>query len=143
MNEGPILNYNKWKILESEESPETWLDYKFFYKHIQVGGWLGIIYWNQPGCSWCIKLKEEVFDKQAFTDWCKKTNIKCLDLKPGDPDSKDLKKKLKTPLEGTPDVRIIRLAKTGSLESISREIKTGYQAGGANQWIESIDLSKL
>jgi hypothetical protein len=142
MNEGPILNYNKWKILESEESPETWLDYKFFYKHLQAGG-LGIIYWNQPGCSWCIKLKEEVFDKQAFTDWCKKTNIKCLDLKPGDPDPKNLKTKLGTPLEGTPDVRIIRLPKTDSFEPISREIKTGYQAGGADQWIRSIDLSKL
>ena len=142
MNEGPILNYNKWKILESEESPETWLDYKFFYKHLQVGG-LGIIYWNQPGCSWCIKLKKEVFDNQAFTDWCKEKNIKCLDLKPGDPDPKDLKKKLKTPLEGTPDVRIIRLTKTGDLESISREIKTGYQTGGAKPWIGSIDLSKL
>lgn len=142
INQGPILDYNKWKILESEGSTETWLNYKSFYRHLQGGG-LGIIYWNQPGCSWCIKLKKEVFDTQAFANWCKEQNIKCLDLKPGDPDPKDLNKKLKTPLEGTPDVRIIRLTVTGDLESISREIKTGYQTGGADQWIKSIDLSKL
>lgn len=140
-NQGHILNYSKWKIFESED-PEIWLDYKSFYKHLQEGG-IGLINWTQKGCVWCMKLEDEVFDTIQFANWCKENNIKGINLRPEDKDLEKIKDKLRSKLEGTPDVRIVKLAKTGSLESINKEQKIGYMPGGAEHWIKSIDLSKF
>jgi thioredoxin-related protein len=87
-------------------------------------------------CGWCIKLKREVFDTEAFKDWASKHAIL---LEIDFPRSKEQDAALKTQnsdlakkfqVKGFPTVVVMndKGAKIGEL---------GYEAGGPSVWIPS------
>jgi thioredoxin-related protein len=88
-------------------------------------------------CSWCIKLKKEVFDQPAFQEYAKKNLIMVeLDF----PRKKVLDEKLKKQnaelaekyeVQGYPTILL--------LNSKGREVaRTGYQEGGPEKYIEHV-----
>jgi thioredoxin-related protein len=88
-------------------------------------------------CSWCIKLKKEVFDQPAFQEYAKKNLIMVeLDY----PRKKVLPEKLKEQnkelaekyeIQGYPTILL--------LNSKGREVaRTGYQEGGPEKYIDHL-----
>jgi len=88
-------------------------------------------------CSWCIKLKKEVFDQPAFQEYAKKNLIMVeLDY----PRKKVLPEKLKKQnaelaekyeIQGYPTILL--------LNSKGREVaRTGYQEGGPEKYIDHL-----
>jgi thioredoxin-related protein len=88
-------------------------------------------------CSWCIKLKKEVFDQPAFQEYAKKNLIMVeLDF----PRKKVLDEKLKKQnaelaekyeVQGYPTILL--------LNSKGREVaRTGYQEGGPEKYIDHV-----
>jgi thioredoxin-related protein len=88
-------------------------------------------------CSWCIKLKKEVFDQPAFQEYAKKNLIMVeLDF----PRKKVLDEKLKKQnaelaekyeIKGYPTILL--------LNAKGREVaRTGYQEGGPDKYIEHL-----
>lgn len=89
-------------------------------------------------CGWCIKLKEEVFDKKEFKDWAAKHAVLVeVDFPRGKEQSAELIKQNqelsdKFPVEGYPTVVVLNSngLKLGEL---------GYLEGGPDAWSKACD----
>ncbi len=89
-------------------------------------------------CGWCIKLKNEVFEKDEFKQWAGE-NVVLLEL--DFPRQKQLSQSLKEQNEALQKKHNIRgfptiVFMTPSGDEIGR---TGYQAGGPEAWTQSAD----
>jgi disulfide reductase len=89
-------------------------------------------------CGWCFKLDEEVFEKEAFIDYAKDNLIMLkLDYPKSIKQTPEVKKynnemAMKYKIQGFPT--ILMLDKNG--EEIA---KTGYQSGGALNYVDHIE----
>lgn len=92
-------------------------------------------------CGWCIKLKKEVFDKQAFKDWADK-NVVLLELDyprrtPQDEQIKKQNRELQKffQVRGYPTIHVFNVAVVDGKTQITQLGQTGYVAGGPSAWI--------
>ncbi len=88
-------------------------------------------------CKWCIKIKKEIFDTPEFKEWVKENNVELLELDfPRRLPQTDVLKSQNASLakemqvRGYPTIFIIHNGKA---------IKTGYVAGGPENWIKSVE----
>ena len=157
-----ILNYKNWKlhgmiregvdpvsmdpgVIDPSEmlvviKDDIFVSYKDFMDHISKGG-LGIVYWTQKSCQWCVKLNHEVLSTEYWQEWCELNEIKVLILRPDNKDPDGIKNKISAnqgsdPLEGTPDLRLIKMA---GISGITQLAQGGYVSGGPENWINVFD----
>lgn len=139
-SDGEDLNQHKGLLIIKQD---IFVNYKHFMKHLSEGG-TGIVYWTQPDtCNWCIKLNQEVLSTDYWQNWCHLNGFKVLILKPDSRDPDGIKDKISAdgnkPLEGTPDLRLIRMTGTSGITQIAQG---GYISGGPEHWINTFDYNQ-
>lgn len=92
-------------------------------------------------CGWCIKLKEEVFDKPEFKDWASE-NVILLEVDFPEPDgdtAKGMSEDLKKQNAGLADTYNIQGFPTILFLDGQGKVlaQSGYLPGGPEKWIEA------
>ena len=92
-------------------------------------------------CSWCIKLKKEVFVTPAFKEWAKENVILLeLDYPRRTPQTEEIKKQNRElqqffKVRGYPTLHMFNVGIADGKTQITSLGKTGYVAGGPTPWI--------
>lgn len=88
-------------------------------------------------CRWCFKIEKEIFSTPEFKEWVKKNNIELLELdfprrlaQSSTLKSQNASLAKEMGVRGYPTIIIIANGKA---------VKTGYVAGGAENWIKSVE----